>query len=191
MRKRLGAIAALMLGASSSPVEPRDAAPPTIGPAPPFALVSQDGKPVSLGDFHGKVLAVAFMYTSCPDICPLLTQKMAQVQDALGADFGARIAFVSITVDPEHDTPGALKKFATAFGANFAGWAFLTGPPAVVRGVIDDYGVAAIKNPEGGVDHAALTSLIDRHGMLRVQYAGTRWQAQEFLHDLETLAVEP
>ena len=98
--------------ASSAPVEPRDAELPTIGPAPSFSLVSQDGNPVSLSDFRGKVLAVTFIYTSCPDICPLLTQRLAQVQDGLGTDFGPRIAFVSITVDPENDTPDVLKKLA-------------------------------------------------------------------------------
>jgi protein SCO1 len=191
MPKRSVAILALMLGASSVPVEPHDAALPTIGPAPPFALISQDGKPVSLGDFRGKVLAVNFIYSSCPDVCPLLTQKMAQVRDALRVDFGPRIAFVSITVDPENDTPDVLKNFADAFGANSASWAFLTGPPAAVRAAIGRYGVVAIKNPDGGIDHTALTSLIDRRGMLRVQYAGIQWQPEEFLHDIEALAVEP
>src|SRR5689334_22121255 len=146
MLKRFVTIAALMLGGSSVHAVPRDAALPTIGPAPHFALISQDGKPVSLGDFRGKVLAVNFIYTSCPDICPLLTQKMAQVRDALSVDFVPRVAFVSITVDPENDTPDVLKNFADAFGANSGGWAFLTGPPAAVRAVIGHYGVVAIKN---------------------------------------------
>jgi protein SCO1 len=190
MPKRLAAIAALML-LSSAPVEPRDASLPTRGPAPSFSLVSQDGDSVSLSDFRGKVLAVTFIYTSCPDICPLLTQKMVQVQGALGTDFGPRIAFVSITVDPENDTPDVLKNFAAAVGANSAGWAFLTGPPAAVRAVIGQYGAVAFKNSDGGIDHTALTSLVDRHGMLRVQYAGIQWQAEELLHDLQTLAVEP
>ena len=61
-----------------------------IGPAPPFALTSQDGKPVTLAELRGKVVAVTFIYTGCPDICPLLTEKMAQVQDELGANFGAK-----------------------------------------------------------------------------------------------------
>jgi protein SCO1 len=191
MLKRFVTIAALMLGGSSVHAVPRDAALPTIGPAPHFALISQDGKPVSLGDFRGKVLAVNFIYTSCPDICPLLTQKMAQVRDALSVDFVPRVAFVSITVDPENDTPDVLKNFADAFGANSGGWAFLTGPPAAVRAVIGHYGVVAIKNPDGGIDHTALASLIDRRGMLRVQYAGIQWQPEEFLRDVEALAVEP
>src|SRR5690242_1564881 len=74
---------------------------PVIGPAPPFTLTSQDGKSVALTDLRGKVVAVTFIYTGCPDICPMLTQKMADVQDALGAQFGTKITFVSITLDPE------------------------------------------------------------------------------------------
>src|ERR1700730_18433673 len=56
---------------------------PVIGPAPPFALTSQDGVPVALADLRGKVVALAFIYTGCPDICPMLTQKMVDVQEAL------------------------------------------------------------------------------------------------------------
>ena len=61
---------------------------------------------------------MTFIYTSCPDVCPLLTEKMAQVQDELGPDFGPRVAFVSITVDPEHDTPEVLKDYAESHGAD-------------------------------------------------------------------------
>jgi protein SCO1/2 len=57
---------------------------PVIGPAPPFTLTSQDGMPVALADLRGKVVALSFIYTGCPDICPMLTQKMVDVQDALG-----------------------------------------------------------------------------------------------------------
>jgi hypothetical protein len=83
---------------------------PKIAPAPPFALTSQDGTPVSLVDLRGKIVAVTFIYTSCTDTCPVLTALMAHVQDKLGRDFGERIAFVSITVDPERDTTEVLKQ---------------------------------------------------------------------------------
>ena len=102
---------------------------PVIGPAPDFDLTSQDGKRVTLADLRGKVVAVTFIFTMCPDICPMLTSNMAQVQEALGDDFGKSVAFVSITVDPENDTPGVLKEYAEAFGADLGGWAFLTGDP--------------------------------------------------------------
>lgn len=107
----------------------------TIGPAPDFALTSQYGARMALGDFRGKVVAVTFIFTSCTDTCPLLTAKMAQAQDNLGADFGARIAFVSIAVDPERDTREVLKEYAQNFGTNPAGWAFLTCTPEGIREV--------------------------------------------------------
>jgi protein SCO1/2 len=88
---------------------------PVIGPAPQFALTSQDGQPMALAAFRGKVVAVTLLYTGCPDICPLLTEKMAQVRDELGTNFGAKIVFVSITLDPEHDTTEVLKQYAQLF----------------------------------------------------------------------------
>lgn len=163
---------------------------PTIGPAPDFTLTSQDGVPVSLRDFRGKVVAVTFIYASCTDICPMLTANMAHVQDKLGSAFGPRVAFVSITVDPEHDTPEVLKQYAQDFGADLKGWAFLTGEPAVIREVVRKYGVFARKVAGGDVDHTFLTSLIDPTGTLRVQYLGVRFDLEEFRGDLLSLLDE-
>jgi protein SCO1/2 len=163
---------------------------PKIAPAPPFALTSQDGTPVSLADLRGKIVAVTFIYTSCTDTCPVLTALMAHVQDKLGRDFGERIAFVSITVDPERDTTEVLKQYADTFGADLKGWAFLTGAPAAIRDVIRRYGVFAAKNANGEVDHTFLTSVVDRNGMLRVQYLGVRFNPDEFRRDLLSLIKE-
>ena len=160
---------------------------PVIGSAPPFALTSQDDKPVALADFRGKVVALTFIYTGCPDICPLLTQKMVQVQDELGADFGKKIAFVSISLDPERDTPEVLKDYAKFWGAKLDGWAFLTGSPEAVRDVTRQYGVFFAKKEEGSVDHTQLTTLIDGDGQMRVQYLGARFDPDEFRHDLMSL----
>jgi protein SCO1 len=164
---------------------------PTIGAAPDFALTSQDGAEVTRDSLRGKVVAVAFIYTWCPDVCPMLTDKMARVQDALGPDFGSKVAFVSITVDPERDTPEVLKEYAEALGANLAGWSFLTGEPAAVREVARRYGVAVAKAADGQVDHTLLTTLIDRDGVMRVQYLGYRFDEEEFRHDLLDLVNEP
>ncbi len=163
---------------------------PKIAPAPEFALTSQDGAPVTLADFRGKVVAVTFVFTMCTTTCPVLTPMMSFVQDQLGADFGAKIAFVSITVDPERDTPDVMKEYAQAFGANFAGWSFLTGTPAAIRDVTRRYGVYASKSGNGDVDHTFLTSVVDRRGILRVQYLGVRFDPEEFLHDLLSLLKE-
>jgi protein SCO1/2 len=164
---------------------------PAIGAAPDFALISQDGKEVRLADLRGKVVAVAFIYTSCPDVCPMLTDKMARVQDELGADFGREVAFVSITVDPERDTPEVLKGYAEAFDADLAGWSFLTGAPPAVLDVAHRYGVAVAKAADGGVDHTLLTTLVDRNGTMRVQYLGYRFDPEEFRRDLQSLVDEP
>jgi protein SCO1 len=164
---------------------------PEIAPAPEFRLTSQDRTQVALADLHGKVAVVTFIYTFCADTCPVLTPMMSFIQDQLGTDFGAKVAFVSITVDPERDTPEVLKEYAQAFGANLAGWSFLTGPPEVIREVARRYGVFASKSTDGNVDHTFLTSIIDRRGFLRVQYLGARFDPDEFRRDLLSLLQEP
>jgi protein SCO1/2 len=179
-------LAALLLLAAAAP----PGRLPVIGPAPPFALTAQDGRQVALADLYGKVVALAFIYTACPDICPLLTDKMARVQDELGAAFGAKVAFVSITLDPEHDTPAVLKDYAQAWGAKPGAWLFLTGSAAAVRDVTRRYGVFFRKNEDGSVDHTQLTSLIDAKGDIRVQYLGARFDPEEFRHDLMSLVAE-
>jgi protein SCO1 len=192
-RSIFAALATLLLlaGAASSAHEGGGGGRlPVIGPAPPFTLTAQDGRQVALADLRGKVVAVAFIYTTCPDICPLLTQKMARVQDELGADFGAKVAFVSITLDPEHDTPTVLKDYAQAWGAKPGGWVFLTGSAAAVHDVTSRYGVFFQKNKDGSVDHSQLTSLIDAKGDMRVQYLGARFDPEEFRHDLLSLVGE-
>lgn len=161
-----------------------------IGPAPEFRLTSQDGKRVSLRDLRGKVAAVTFIYTSCADTCPLLTAKMAGLQARLGRDFGPKVVFVSITVDPERDTPDTLKRYAQALGVNLAGWAFLTGTPEEIREVARRYGIYYKRQPRGDVDHTFLTSLVDQSGVLRVQYMGVRFDPGELLRDLQLLLRE-
>ena len=163
---------------------------PKIAPAPDFALTSQDGAPVKLADYRGKVVAVTFIFTLCADTCPVLTPMMSFVQDQLGSDFGEKICFVSITIDPERDTPEVLKEYAHAFGANLSGWSFLTGPPEAIRDVTRHYGVFAAKAENGNIDHTFLTSIIDRRGILRVQYLGVRFDPEEFRRDLLSLIKE-
>jgi protein SCO1/2 len=163
---------------------------PKIGPAPAFSLMTQEGTRLALQDLRGKVVAVTFIYASCADTCPLLTAKLAGLQARLGTDFGAKVFFVAITVDPERDTPPVLKRYAQAHGANLAGWAFLTGTPAEIQQVARHYGIYYKKTPRGAVDHTFLTSLIDPSGTLRVQYLGVRFDPDELLRDLQALVRE-
>ncbi|HZM91737.1 MAG TPA: SCO family protein [Blastocatellia bacterium] len=163
---------------------------PKIKPAPEFTLTKQDGKRLDLKELRGKVLAITFIFASCTDTCPLLTAKMAGIQDRLGPAFGAQVFFLSITVDPEHDTSAVLKRYAEAHRANMAGWAFLTGSPAEIREVARRYGIYYKKNARGDVDHTFLTSLVDQSGILRVQYMGVRFNPDEMLRDFQALLRE-
>jgi protein SCO1 len=161
-----------------------------IGPAPAFTLTGTDGHRLSLADLRGRVVAVTFIYATCADTCPLLTAKLAGLQQRLGSDFGRKIHFVSITVDPERDTPDALRHYARAHGADPTGWAFLTGSPAEIQDVARRYGVVARKTARGDVDHTFLTSIVDPRGVLRVQYMGVRFDPEEFLRDLQSVLRE-
>ena len=163
---------------------------PTIGPAPAFALDSARGPRVALADLRGKVLAVTFIFTTCSDSCPILTAKMAEIARSLGSDFGPRVAFVAISVDPLNDTPARLRDYAAAHRADAPGWYFLTGAAGEIDAVVRRYGAFAKKTDGGSVDHLFLTSLIDRTGMLRVQYLGTRFDNREMLGDLHMLLRE-
>jgi protein SCO1 len=192
---RIGRIAAFAL--SAAVVWPTDASChetrseqrlSKIGPAPEFTLTNQDGKRIALKNLRGRVLAITFIFASCTDTCPLLTATMTGLQNRLGADFGPRVYFVSITVDPERDTPEVLKRYAEAHRANPAGWAFLTGTPAEIREVARRYGIYYKKTPLGDVDHTFLTSLVDQTGTLRVQYMGVRFEPDEMLRDLRSLS---
>ena len=161
-----------------------------IGPAPEFVLTAQDGRRVALRDLRGKVLAITFIFASCTDTCPVLTATMAGLQDRLGGAFGPDVQFVSITVDPERDTPEALKRYADAHRAKSPGWYFLTGTSAEIADVARRYGIYRKKTKDGDVDHTFLTSLVDRAGTLRVQYMGVRFNPDEMLSDLKSLAAE-
>ena len=163
---------------------------PVVGPAPAFTLTAATGEQLALADLRGKVLALTFIFTTCTDSCPLLTAKMVEIRRRLGADFGARIHFVSITVDPQNDTPERLRRYAEQFGANVAGWSFLTGTKAEIDEVVRGYGAYVKKTERSGVEHLFLTSLIDAKGLLRVQYLGWRFDAGEMLADLQSLLRE-
>ena len=91
-------------------------------------VVTQDGKTLHFYDdlIKEKVFVISFIYTSCRDICPLATSRLAELQEKLGDSMGRDIFFYSISIDPENDTPSRLKQYADTFGAG-PGWLFLTG----------------------------------------------------------------
>lgn len=177
-------------GAHSSHEPEPEARLPVITTAPVFELTREDGTTFGSAQMAGRVTVVSFVYTSCADICPLLTQRLAAVQDDLGADFGPEVVFVSITMDPETDRPPVLARFAADMGADPKGWAFLTGDVEAIRKVAGGFGVVFARLPDGDVTHNQLTSIVDRAGKIRVQYQGSSFDTEEFRHDLRLLLDE-
>jgi len=141
----------------------------SVGPAiaavgGPFHLTDQTGKPVSDQDFKGRPFLVFFGYTHCPDICPTTLFEISEVIKKLGSD-ADRTGAIFITVDPERDTPAALKDYLSSFDPHLRG---LTGDPAAVEAAIKAYRVYAKKVPlkdgDYTMDHTAVVYLMDKDG---------------------------
>ena len=164
---------------------------PRIGPAPSFMLTTQDNAQLKLTDLRGKVVAVTFIFTTCKDTCPVLTAKLVGVQRKLAADVSPNVAFVAISLTPKHDTPDVLKAYADAHNADLSRWSFLTGDAKQIQALAKQYGVfVKAKKSADDVDHGFLTSIIDRAGIIRVQYMGVRFEPSELLADLQALVKE-
>jgi protein SCO1/2 len=104
-------------------------------------VVTQDGKVLRFYDdlIKDKIVVISFIFTSCKDICPITTSRLAQIEEKLGESVGRDIFIYSITVDPENDTPERMKKYAEAFHAG-SGWLFLTGKLADIRAINGKFG---------------------------------------------------
>lgn len=132
-------------------------------------LTDVNGQKRSLKDFSGKVVAVFFGYTQCPDVCPTTMQELKEVKDALGAD-GGKLQAIFVSLDPERDTPEVLKAYMANFDESFVG---LTGTPEEIAAVAKDFKIYFKKVPgkvEGTytLDHSAGTYLYDPQGRLRI-----------------------
>ena len=130
----------------------------------PFKLTDQSGKTVSDADMKGRPFLVFFGYTHCPDVCPTTLFEVAEVLRALGPDSGGA-SMLFITVDPERDTPAAIKDYLSSFGPLMRG---ATGDAAAIAAVEKAYRVYAKKVPtdngEYSIDHTALVYLMDKQG---------------------------
>jgi protein SCO1/2 len=136
---------------------------------PDFRLTDHNGKPRTLADFRGKVVALFFGYTHCPDVCPTTLSEMAGVVKRLGPD-GARVQVLFVTVDPKRDTPELLRNYVPSFNPAFLG---LYGDEAALEKVKKDFKIYSAerpgKTPESyTVDHSAQTLVFDPQGRLRL-----------------------
>lgn len=142
----------------------------TSKPAPDFTLVDQDGRTVTLSGLRGKVILVNFIFTQCEETCPQITRELQGLQEHFRTKLGQGLFFLSITLDPEHDSPKALKAFGQKHGLDFTTWRLLTGSREKIAAVQSGFGVYAekIKTKAGHVDilHTAKAYVIDRDGRI-------------------------
>lgn len=159
-------------------------------PAPNFTLTDENEKNFEFKAASGKLVLVNFIYTTCPDVCPLFTAKLAAIQRALDGGGGVNYLLLSITTDPARDIPAKMKDYAQAFKADFRRWHFLTGSPKDLARVWKGFGVRVQDLGNGQIQHTNLTTLIDARGFRRVDYYGDKWQEKEVLKDLRRLVGE-
>lgn len=153
---------------------------------PEFTLLDQEGRSVPGNRFRGKQVVLNFIFTRCPvaTMCPAATERMAQLQKA-AKEAGARdFELVSISLDPEYDTPGILKEYAQVRGLDTSNWSFLTGPDAAVRHLLAQLGV--IREFEGAtIKHTLATVLINPEGKISYRVDGSVWQVEDFVRRLK------
>jgi protein SCO1/2 len=143
---------------------------------------------VASRDWRGRVLLVDFVYTRCPGPCPILTSRHVSLQRALSPELRERTRFVSVSIDPEHDTPEALRVYAEARGADLAHWSFLTGPPEAVAAVVAAYGVGSLRQDDGTIDHIVATFIVDPEGRIAERFVGLEHDSETLLRALERIA---
>jgi protein SCO1/2 len=168
-----------------------------MGAAPTFSLVDQAARPFSSTDVNGRVVLANFIYTSCTDTCPLLSQNMGQVQEQLKADgsFGTKALLLSFSVDPERDTPPVLAAYGERFGLDASGWKMLTGPVDQLGRVADEFKLGRAiplpldaQHPQVNLAHTNRFVLVDGSGQMRAFYSGDTLDVPEVVRDIRRLA---
>jgi protein SCO1/2 len=164
------------------------------GAVPSFKLQDQSAASVSDTDLRGRVWIADFIFTSCPDVCPLLTEQLNALRKQLPSD--AALSFVSFSVDPDHDTPERLRAFAAQHGGNVANWHFLTGPIDQVKSVVTSGFKQAmeaepvVEGKPRNVLHGTHFVLVDRQGEIRGFFANDPQGQLALKQALQTLLSE-
>ena len=163
---------------------------PHIAALPAMEFAAHDGGKVTRADFSGHVTVVDFIFTRCPTSCPKLSERMARVRQKLSADVAdGNLRFVSISVDPEHDTPDELAKFAARYQADAPAWRFVSGPVedlerVVVQGFRTGLSRGANRAEVGDIVHGEKFIVVDRAGDIRA------FLSTETEHDLQAVSEE-
>ena len=161
-------------------------------PVPNQAFIDQDGTHVSLADFRGDAVVVTFVYTSCPmpEFCPRMDQNFAKMQEKLKANGNLlKTHLLSVSFDPQIDTPAVMKEHAARLGADPKLWSFVTGD----RDEIDKWGagfglsVSRAMNDPRDITHNLRTALLDRQGNLVQVYNGNEWTPEQVVADIRVM----
>ena len=149
--------------------------------APSFTLQDADGRTVSLSDFKGKIVVLHFIYTNCPDFCPLHAEKIAEVQKMVNiTPMKDMVEFISITTDPKRDFGQVLKDFGTNHGLDPVNWVFLTTAPDApedsTRALAKSYGAEFKIMPNGDQMHGVVTSVIRADGRLVARFHSLKFE---------------
>jgi protein SCO1/2 len=156
--------------------------------APDFTLADGlTGQTVTLASLRGNVVVLSFLYTRCPDVCPITAALFRSAQKTIGLD--APVRYVAVSVDPEGDTPAQVRSFSDAHDLG-AGWHYLIGPRAQLQAVWANYGVGSFPDPSGlGVAHNDAIFVIDRKGRER-ELIHSDVRLADLVADLRTLTSE-
>ncbi|HET7712692.1 MAG TPA: SCO family protein [Thermoanaerobaculia bacterium] len=163
-------------------------APPRLFRVPDTALISDRGTPVRLAEMNGYVTVYDFIFTNCAGTCPLMASTMRKLTERVDKD--ARVRFVSISVDPERDTPAVLSQYARKV-RNDERWIFVTGKrDEIVRLSVEGFKLAAGGTPQTGAEpflHSEKLAVVDRNGWIREYYGAMEPDAVE--HVAKTVAA--
>lgn len=171
---------------AGSMLEPGDA-------LPDVALIDQTDRRRSLSEWANTPVLITFIYTRCPlpNYCPLMDRHFVAIQRSLSADAAlrGRLRLISVTFDPEFDTPQVLAAHATSLGADPAVWTMLTGDRITIEKLAARFGVGVIRGPSGATEitHNLRTALFDGRGALVKVYQGSEWTPSGVLGDLRGL----
>jgi protein SCO1 len=160
--------------------------------APEFTLEDATGRPVMLQDLRGKVVVLHFVYTSCPDVCPLHAERIAEIQEMVNrTPMRELVQFVTITTDPEHDTPEVMRNYGPAHGLDPANWTFLTSGPErpedTTRQLAERFGHKFTEAEDGYQVHGVATHVIDREGRWQANFHGLEFEATNLVVHVNVL----
>jgi protein SCO1/2 len=170
----------------------RDVEPLNVGdPLPEYRFTNQLGKVFSTQEFKGQALGIEFLFTRCPlpNFCPFMANNFSAVQKQLLAAPGAVTNWhlLTISFDPEFDTPAVLGNYAAAHGAEAARWTFATGPLMDVTAIGDQLGLT-FWHEEGSISHNLRAAVIDASGRVQKIFIGNEWTPEEFVAEMRKAA---